>query len=169
MAGLRNGSTLWENTRVLRRVLLFAIPAFLLSAGSAATDTAPGVMETLVIETLADSVTLTVEIASDPESRERGLMFRHNLPEGRGMLFEYETPQRISMWMKNTFIPLDMIFIRSNGTVAEVAAHTTPRSLDIIQSEEPVVAVLEVAAGTSERLGITRGSIIRHRFFGNSQ
>ncbi len=125
-------------------------------------------METLVVETPVDRVTLMVEIANEPESRERGLMFRHHLPEGHGMLFEYETPQRISMWMKNTFIPLDMIFIRSDGSVAEVVAHTTPQSLDVIQAQELVAAVLEVSAGTSERLGIVRGSVIRHRFFGNA-
>ncbi len=116
-----------------------------------------------------DSFTLTVEIASEPESRERGLMFRHNLPEDRGMLFEYETPQRISMWMKNTFIPLDMIFIRSDG----IGGGGRRAHYSAIPRHHPgggtVVAVLEVAAGTSERLGIARGSVIRHRFFGNSQ
>jgi uncharacterized membrane protein (UPF0127 family) len=151
---------------VLRRLFVFLLPTMLFPAAAAADTTSAGI-ETLVIETPARRVVFSVEIASDPASRERGLMFRLNLPEDRGMLFQYEEPQRIAMWMKNTFIPLDMIFIRSDGSVAEVVAHTVPHSLSIIEAKEAVIAVLEVAAGTAERLGIGPGAVIRHRFFGN--
>jgi hypothetical protein len=138
-----------------------------MAEAAAADDGWPAPIETIVVETPARSLVFSVEIASEPGTRERGLMFRHSLPEDRGMLFEYETPHRAAMWMKNTFIPLDMIFIRADGSVSEVVAHTVPRTLDIIQAAEMVVAVLEVAAGTSERLGIGPGAVIRHRFFGN--
>ena len=151
-------------------VFVFLVPASVWMAGAAAAiDASPAPIETIVVETPDRSLVLTVEIAGDPATRERGLMFRHRLPEDRGMLFEYETPHRISMWMKNTFIALDMIFIRSDGSVSQVVAHTTPRSLEVIQAAEKVVAVLEVAAGTSERLGIGPGAVIKHPFFGNSE
>jgi uncharacterized membrane protein (UPF0127 family) len=95
-------------------------------------------------------------------------MFRHRLAEDRGMLFLYESVQPVAMWMKNTYIPLDMIFVRADGTIANVVADTVPHSLDTIQSREPVLAVLEVAAGGAERLGIGPGTVIRHSFFGNA-
>ena len=150
---------------MLRRVLLFAIPAILLSAGSAATDTAPGVMETLVIETLVNSFTLTVEIASEPESRERGLMFRHNLPEGRGMLFDYETPRRVSMWMKNTYISLDMLFIRMTAPSPPSPRIRCPSRSTSISRPGAGRGVLEFAAGTVKRLGLRPNDKVYSPYF----
>ncbi|MDP9136787.1 MAG: DUF192 domain-containing protein [Pseudomonadota bacterium] len=150
-----------------RRVVLFVAASFLMAGDAAALDASPAPIESIVVETPDRTIILSVEIASDPDTRERGLMFRHRLAEDRGMLFQYETPHRISMWMKNTFIPLDMIFIRSDGSVSEVVPDTTPRSLAVIQATERVVGVLEVAAGTSARLGIKPGARIKHPFFGS--
>jgi uncharacterized membrane protein (UPF0127 family) len=150
-----------------RRLILFA-PAFFSSAMISAAVAWAVELEKIMIETGGRSFALSVEIADHPASREHGLMFRRSLPENHGMLFKYEAPQRIAMWMKNTFIPLDMIFIRADGTVSEVASHTVPHSLDVIQAAEEVSAVLEVNAGLSERLGIRPGAVIRHRFFGNA-
>jgi hypothetical protein len=84
------------------------------------------------------------------------------------MLFLYKTPQPVAMWMKNTYIPLDMAFVRADGTVARIVEGTVPHSLDTIESGEPVAAVLEVAAGQARRLGIEAGALMRHGFFGNA-
>lgn len=98
---------------------------------------------------------------ADRESRqEQGLMFVRNLDDHRGMLFVYGEDRQLSMWMKNTLIPLDMLFIRADGTVSHIAARTTPQSLDIISAPQPVRAVLELAGGSTELLGIHTGDRI---------
>lgn len=107
----------------------------------------------------------TVEEARTPEQMERGLMFRESLAPDRGMLFIFETPQPTSMWMKNTLIPLDMLFIDAHGKIVYVAADTTPESEDIITAGVPVKAVLELATGTCEKRGIKTGDVIRHAAF----
>lgn len=101
-----------------------------------------------------------VWIASNDQHRMQGLMFVRELPPDAGMLFIYEQPQRIGMWMKNTYIPLDMVFIRADGRVAEIVANTTPHSLETVQSKEDVVAVLELNGGTAQKLNIRPGAII---------
>jgi uncharacterized protein len=99
----------------------------------------------------------SVELAENDEERARGLMFRTELPEGHGMLFDFQREQEVSFWMKNTPLSLDIIFIRSDGTIRRIAADTTPFSLDGIPSGGPVRAVLEVIAGTAKKLGIQPG------------
>jgi uncharacterized membrane protein (UPF0127 family) len=89
------------------------------------------------------------------------------VPEDRGLLFLFDSSQPISMWMKNTLAPLDMIFIRADGTVSEVVENTKPLSLDIIQSKESLPAVLELGAGGARKLGIRPGTLIRTSYFGN--
>jgi uncharacterized protein len=97
-------------------------------------------------------------LATSEANRARGLMFVRSLPADGGMLFVHEEPRIISMWMKNTFIPLDMIFIRADGRVTQVEANTKPHSLSTIASREDVVAVLEVNAGIAAKLGIRPGA-----------
>ena len=106
-----------------------------------------------------------VEMAVTPEDRSKGLMFRKELPVGQGMLFDFEGEGPIAMWMKNTFISLDMIFIRADGRIARIAENTTPHSETTIPSGAPVKAVLEVVAGTAKRLGIATGDRVAHRIF----
>jgi hypothetical protein len=107
-----------------------------------------------------------LEIANTPESRSRGLMFRRELPDGRGMLFDFGAREtEISMWMKNTYIPLDMIFIRADGRIRHIAENTTPHSEATISSGGPVKGVLEVIAGTARRLGLSPGDRVEHPFF----
>ncbi len=125
--------------------------------------------DTILIESEAGAQLLSVEIADTPALRERGLMFRHRVPEDRGMLFLYEGVQPVAMWMKNTYIALDMAFLRADGTVARLVEGTVPHSLDTIESQEPVAAVLEVAAGAARKLGLKPGARIRHGFFGNAE
>ena len=102
-----------------------------------------------------------VELADTPERQERGLMFRTSVPKGSGMLFPMSPPRPASFWMKNTLVPLDMIFIRADGTIARIAAMTKPRTLDLVDSGEPVAAVLELAGGAAARQGIAEGDRVR--------
>lgn len=95
-----------------------------------------------------------VEVARTETEQERGLMFRESLPADGGMIFPMKPPRIASFWMKNTVIPLDMIFIRADGTIARIAADTVPYSLEPVDSGEPVAAVLELAGGKSAALGI---------------
>ncbi len=99
----------------------------------------------------------TVELAASDEERARGLMFRKELPEGRGMLFDFKDEQEVAFWMRNTYIPLDMIFIRADGTIRRIAANTEPLSERTVPSGGPVRFVLEVIGGTAKKLGIEPG------------
>jgi uncharacterized protein len=152
--------------RALGLVLLILI-AWLPGIAQGDESTPPRV-DSVVIDTPAGARMLSVEIADTPALRERGLMFRHRLPDDRGMLFLYETSHRVGMWMKNTYIPLDMVFLRADGTVAEVKTGTVPQSLDVIESAEPVKAVLELSSGGARKLGLEPGTVVRHPFFGNA-
>jgi uncharacterized membrane protein (UPF0127 family) len=106
-----------------------------------------------------------VELAITDDERARGLMFRKTLPEGTGMLFNFDSDQIVAMWMRNTYVPLDMIFIGSDGTIAHIAENTVPLSEVIVSSRVPVRGVLEVVAGTVRRLGIRPGDKVAHRWF----
>jgi len=108
----------------------------------------------------------SVEVARNDGDRAQGLMFRRSMPPDRGMLFDFERVQPISMWMQNTYIPLDMLFIRADGTIARVAENAEPLSTRAIPSGEPVLAVLELNAGTARRLGIKAGDRVEHPLFG---
>ena len=99
----------------------------------------------------------TVEVARTAEQQSTGLMFRRSLPANRGMIFPYDPPVPASFWMKNTLIPLDMIFIRADGRIARIAANTVPESLDPGPAGEPVAAVLEIRGGRSAELGLRAG------------
>ena len=96
----------------------------------------------------------SVEMATTDEERDTGLMYRKELPDGKGMLFDFSPEQQISMWMKNTYISLDMIFIRADGRILRIAENTEPHSTKIISSGGPAKGVLEVIAGTAQKYGI---------------
>lgn len=106
-----------------------------------------------------------VEMAKTPKQRARGLMFRRSLKADEGMLFIYESERRLAMWMKNTFIPLDMLFIGRDGTIVSIEENTMPHSLTIISSELPAFSVLEVQAGTVRRLVLKVGNRVHHPVF----
>jgi len=97
----------------------------------------------------------TVEVAKTEDEQARGLMYRQSLAPDRGMLFPFSPPRPASFWMKNTFIPLDMLFVRADGTIARIADNTVPQSLDQVGVSEPVLAVLELAGGRAAELGIS--------------
>ncbi len=107
-----------------------------------------------------------VELATNNQERERGLMFRKELPEGQGMLFDFERDQPVAFWMHNTYISLDMIFIRGDGRIAHIAENTEPMSDRLIPSGGSVRAVLEVIAGTARKLGIAPGDRVEGSIFG---
>lgn len=108
-----------------------------------------------------------VEMALSDGQREIGLMHRRQLAEDAGMLFDFQRDESVLMWMKNTPLSLDMIFITADGTVANIAERTTPFSLATISSNGPVRSVLEVPAGTAKRIGLKRGDRVRNLIFGN--
>ena len=110
-----------------------------------------------------------VEIAVTDRQYSQGLMFRQSLAKNAGMLFDYKVPTSITMWMKNTFIPLDMIFIGNDGRVINVVQRAIPFSENVISSAGKARGVLEVNGGTASRLGIKPGDKILHRIFGNME
>jgi|GEM_PF-973869 len=108
---------------------------------------------------------VAVEIAQSADEQARGLMFRRSLKRGHGMLFLYGAPQEINMWMRNTYISLDMVFFKADGRVHRIASNTEPFSEEIIHSYGNVTAVLEIGAGEASRLGIEEGDRIIHSHF----
>jgi len=107
----------------------------------------------------------SVELATNGAEWERGLMYRKELPEGRGMLFDFEREAPVSFWMHNTYIPLDMIFIRADGSILRIAEDAEPLSDRLIPSGGPVRAVLEVIGGTARKLGIAPGDRVSGAMF----
>ncbi len=106
-----------------------------------------------------------VEVARNDADRSQGLMFRRSMAPDRGMLFDFGRVEPVSMWMQNTYLSLDMLFVRPDGTIARIAANTEPLSTRTIPSGEPVLAVLELNAGTAAKLGIKPGDRIEHPIF----
>ncbi|MCC7426809.1 MAG: DUF192 domain-containing protein [Alphaproteobacteria bacterium] len=142
-----------------------------LSRGSAAQTGPQPILprEDLIIATRdGRQHTFRVEMALRPEQQMVGLMFRTEMGDDEGMLFDWGEPRESAMWMRNTILPLDMIFIAADGRVHRIAERTVPHSLDTISSRGPVRATLEVNAGTAERLGIRVGDLVQHRIFGTA-
>ena len=113
------------------------------------------------------SARFSVDVVDTPESRSKGLMFVEQLPRMSGMLFVYDQEQPVAFWMKNTLIPLDMLFISSDGSIEMIARNTVPGSLRTISPGVPVKAVLELNGGLAAELGIQPGDTVQHPIFGN--
>jgi uncharacterized membrane protein (UPF0127 family) len=139
--------------------------AFLLATLIAPLSAQAQTVEPLTIVTASGPQRFEVEVARNDADRQQGLMFRRSLAPDHGMLFDFERREPVSMWMKNTYISLDMLFIRPDGTIARVAENTEPLSTRVIPSGEPVLSVLELAAGTARRLGIKAGDRVQHSLF----
>jgi len=125
--------------------------------GGVATAASAQALMPVTIVSLKGRHVFKVEVARTEDEQERGLMFRPSIPANGGMLFPFAIPRVASFWMKNTQAPLDMIFIRTDGSIARIAENTIPYSLDPVSSGEPVKAVLEIAGGRAAELGIGEG------------
>ncbi|MEL6685042.1 MAG: DUF192 domain-containing protein [Pseudomonadota bacterium] len=110
--------------------------------------------------------TFSIDVADDPQERAQGLMFVEQLPTLSGMLFIYERPQSVSFWMKNTLIPLDMIFAAPDGEILRIHENAIPGDLTPISGGDGVQMVLEINGGLSARLGLTEGAVMQHPSFG---
>jgi uncharacterized protein len=143
--------------------LLVACLALWLLLPHARAEPGPG---DLTIETAGKEVRFAVELVDTPMGRAQGLMHRETLPQGTGMLFDFHTEQPVSFWMRNTLIPLDMLFIDSGGRILRIHARAQPLDETQIPSIYPVQAVLEIGGGEAERLGIAVGDRVRHPIFG---
>ena len=121
------------------------------------------------IQTKLGKFEFNVELAITERQQAQGLMYRRHLSPNAGMLFDYKVPKLITMWMKNTFIPLDMIFIDSDGQVIKIVERTIPLSKSVITSDKKARAVLEVNSGTASKLGLRLGDSIKHKIFGNAE
>lgn len=150
------------------RLLQFAAAVALASLAVAAAPAQTQLPLSIVrIDTPSGPVRFKVEVASDTASRMRGLMYRTKLAADAGMLFAFDGDHLQAFWMKNTILPLDMIFIRADGTISSIATHTVPYSEQPVMSQEPVRAVLEINAGQSDALGIRSGEKVHNRIFRN--
>ena len=138
--------------RLLLPLLLFA-----LSAGNAVAQFAQYPTAPLTIVTSTGPHQFTVEVATTPEQLEQGLMFRRALAPDAGMIFDFKTPSRAAMWMKNTLIPLDMLFVDAGGRIVNIHERAVPGSLEMIAAAAPVRAVIELNGGSAARLGIRPG------------
>lgn len=125
-------------------------------------------IDVLKLITASGTHSFQIEVAETAAEKARGLMFRRTLADDAGMLFPYAPPQEATMWMRNTYISLDMVFIRQDGAVHRVESGTEPFSEDVIASNGDVAAVLELKAGTAQRIGLKAGDKVIHKLFGTA-
>jgi uncharacterized membrane protein (UPF0127 family) len=150
------------------RLAFVSLVASIGLASCAAFAQQPLPVETIRIDTAAGPQAFHVEIAADHLSQERGLMFRREMAADAGMLFDLHQSEQIAFWMKNTELPLDMLFIRADGTVSSIEPNAVPYSTDPIPSAEPVRAVLEINGGRAYALGIKPGDHVHAEIFHNA-
>lgn len=122
-------------------------------------------LERVVVQTSGGARAFMVEVVDTPETRARGLMFRKSMPRSEGMLFDFRTEQPVGFWMENTYIPLDIIFIRADGSIESIAANAVPLSREVLPSRGAILGVLEINGGLAAELGIRPGDRVRHRMF----
>jgi uncharacterized membrane protein (UPF0127 family) len=161
----------FELNKLRVSLTLGALAVLALAACSKAAETSPiGLaMETITIDTDHGAQTFQVEIADTDATREKGLMFRKTMEPDHGMLFVFPITEGVAFWMKNTILPLDMLFIRDDGTISSVAPNATPFSTEEISSAEMVRGVLELNGGRAAALGIVPGDVVHARAFHNAK
>ena len=153
--------------RILASVLFSLL--FLAGPSQASEEVVRLPVEQVIVTTDRGDIAFATEIATTDETRSRGLMFRRSMSEREAMLFHWPTPRVVSMWMRNTYLSLDMLFVAADGLVVHVQADTVPQSLDVLSAGRDVTAVMELVAGTAAKLGIRPGNRLKHRFFNGSQ
>lgn len=150
-----------------RSIAAGCLAAVLLILALAAMPAGAASFQPLEIVTKNGVQVFSVEMATTEEEKQTGLMYRKELADGKGMLFDFSPEQEVSMWMKNTYISLDMIFIRADGRILRIAENTEPLSTRIISSGGLAKGVLEVPAGTAQKYGIRPGDRVGHPLFGS--
>ena len=159
---------LGSGTRLGRRIIL-AAPAALMAGGALAQSSEITFKKSsLVVVTASREIKFEVELALNDAERARGLMYREKLGPYDGMLFDFHQDAPVSFWMKNTLIPLDMVFIAGDGTIKHIHANAVPLSTEAVPSQFPVRAVLEINGGSARLLGIKPGDKVKHPIFGNA-
>jgi uncharacterized membrane protein (UPF0127 family) len=159
-----------HSAAIMRLLFIFAMALALAGQSPALAETLASFPHgELSIASASGRHDFTVELALEPAQQEQGLMFRRTMEPNAGMLFVYSHPQEISMWMKNTILPLDMVFIGADGAVIRIAERTVPQSLAVISSGGPAAAVLELNAGTAARLGIKPGDKVTSSALGSAR
>ena len=148
-----------------RRTVLTALLVGGLLAAGATVAKPVGKLETVEVVTSKGRARFQVEIAATPAEQKRGLMFRKSLAPDRGMLFTYAKPQPAAFWMKNTLIPLDIIYIAPNGRVLSIVRNAQPHNETPMPAGGAVLGVLEIAGGRAAQLGILPGDKVLHRIF----
>jgi uncharacterized protein len=153
-----------------RRMLLLSCAAMIASlfAFAAGAQLQNFATSDLTIVSATGPHRFTVEVAETPAQMQQGLMFRPTMAADAGMLFDYKIPTVATMWMRNTLIPLDMLFVDAQGRVVNIRERAVPQSLDVIAAAAPVRAVIELNGGTAARLGIAPGDRVQHPIFGKT-
>jgi uncharacterized protein len=154
--------------RAARRAALLFV-ALLPVAFAEPVDAKMRVERLWLVPSAGKEVPIDIEIAEDAKEKALGLMFRTDLADTQGMLFPYGEPREVSMWMRNTYIPLDMLFIRPDGVIHRIEVRAEPLSERMINSEGPVQAVLELPGGAAERFGLKAGDRVRHPVFSGAK
>ena len=153
------GKGTWQRSAGGRLSAALALAAGLTAGAATAEDCAPDVV---YLQGDWGSARFNVELADDPDEHAQGLMHRESLPLSAGMYFVYDRPRRVSFWMRNTLIPLDMLFIDASGVVRHIHADAIPLDRTPIESGEDILTVLEINGGLAAQMGITPGSRVRH-------
>jgi uncharacterized protein len=151
------------------RLLLLLLPFVAVPAAAARAELQQFATAQLSIVTATGPHKFTVELATTPAQMEQGLMFRRSLAPDAGMLFDFKSPTPATMWMKNTLIPLDMLFVDARGRIVNIRERTVPGSLEAIAAAAPVRAVIELNGGTATRLGIRSGDRVVFPIFGDTR
>jgi uncharacterized protein len=157
---------------MITRRWIFAVAATLLLAApdiAAWAQLQQFAKSSLVIDSASGPHRFSIELAETPAQMEQGLMFRREMAPDAGMLFDYRTPSMAMMWMKNTLIPLDMLFVGADGRIVNIHERAVPESLDTIAAAAPVRAVIELNAGTCARLAIKPGDRVIYPIFGDTK
>jgi uncharacterized membrane protein (UPF0127 family) len=166
VSALMNFASMVARLRIRGRMMMALATAFAVLVTLCANPAAQAAsFQPLEIATKSGVQVFSVEMATTEEEKQNGLMHRKELPDGKGMLFDFSPEQQISMWMKNTYISLDMIFIRADGRILRIAENTEPLSTKIISSGGLAKGVLEVIAGTAQKYGIQPGDRVAHPLF----
>jgi uncharacterized membrane protein (UPF0127 family) len=156
----------WSRAVVLALLIVLGQGAGMTAAlAQTAAQTAESALEPLTIVTTSGTHRFQVEVMRTDEERARGLMFRRFMPADRGMLFDFKREEQVAMWMKNTYIPLDMLFIDRSGKIVNIARDAEPLSERIIPSGAPAYAVLELNGGVARKLDMKVGDMVQHPLF----